>query len=48
MLSKQARNPETVEKRIANSGRRTDGTDGFEGTDETDGTYGIDEMYVCM
>ena len=29
-----------VEKRIANSGGRTDGTDGFEGTDGTDG---IDE-----
>ena len=37
-----------VEKRIANSGGRTDGTDGFEGTDETDGTDGIDDMYVYM
>ena len=33
----QARNPGTVEKRIANSGGRHDGTDG---TDETDGTVG--------
>ena len=41
----QARNPGMVEKRLANSGGRTDGIDGIDGTDETggtDGTYGID------
>jgi hypothetical protein len=42
---KQARNPGVVEKRIANSGGRTDGTDGIDGIDgidETDGTVGTD------
>ena len=42
---KQARNPETIQKRIANSGGRTDGTegiDGIDGTDETDETVGND------
>ena len=45
---KQARNPGTVEKRIANSGGRTDGIDGIngingiDGTDETDGAVGTD------
>ena len=32
-IDKQVRNPGTVEKRIANSGGRTDGTDGIDGTD---------------
>ena len=44
-IEKQARNPGTVQKRIANSGGRTDGTegiDGIDGTDETDGTVGND------
>ena len=42
---KQARNPGTVEKRIANSDGRNDGTEGVDrtdGTDGIDGTYGID------
>ena len=53
LLTKQARNPGTVEKRIANSGGRTDGTDrfdridgiaGIDGTDKTDETDGTDEI----
>ena len=45
---KQARNPGTVEKSIANSGGRTyrtdwiDGIDRTDRTDETDGTVGTD------
>ena len=51
---KQVRNPRTVEKRIANSGGRTDrtdrtgrieginGIDGIDGIDGTDGTDGTD------
>ena len=42
---KQARNPRTVEKRIANSGGRTDRTgriEGINGIDEIDGTDGTD------
>ena len=48
LKKKQARNPGMVEKSIANSRGRTDGTDwtdgidGIEGTDETDGTDGTD------
>ena len=41
LITKQAWNPGMVEKRIANSGGRIDGTDGIDGvdgTDETDGT----------
>ena len=44
---KQARNPGTVENRIANYGGQTDGNDGFDGNDGIDGTDGIggiDEM----
>ena len=36
--SKQARNPGTVQKRIANSGGRTDGTDRIDRIDGIDGT----------
>ena len=49
-MYKQARNPGTVEKMIANYGGRTDGNDGFngidgiDGIDGTDGIDGIDEM----
>ena len=39
---KQARNPGMVQKRIANSGGRTDGTDGINGIDGTVGTDGAD------
>ena len=39
---KQARYPGTAEKRIANSGDRTDGIKGTDRTDETDGTDGTD------
>ena len=45
---KQARNPGTLQKRIANSGGRTDETDRIDRIDWIDGTDGIDEMYVCM
>ena len=41
-LIKQVRNPGTDEKRIANSGGRTDGTEGTDGTDGIDGIDGID------
>ena len=42
-LIKQARNPGTVEKRIANSGGPTDCTDRIDGIDGTVGTDGTDK-----
>ena len=40
-IIKQAPNPWTVEKRIANSGGRTDGIDGIDGIDGTDKLMGL-------
>ena len=40
--TKQARNPGTVEKRIANCGGRTVGTNGFDGIDGIDGIDGTE------
>ena len=45
---KQARNPGTVEKRIANSGGRTDGTVGTDEIDGTDGKIATDPMQSLL
>ena len=51
LFIKQARNPGTVQKRIANSGGRTDGTDGtdrIDRIDRIDGIDGTDRVTRCM